>query len=321
MVEAGTRHHACNWRGINISVEKSYPFYPPRRNGYLFLTGFLVILFSAGIFAVWISIHSQTSLQFVALFIPALLILSAVPIIIYYIYALRNARYLVERDGIRLYWGLRQEDIPITEIQWVHPAEKLETRLPLPLVRLPGAVIGSRKIKQGGEIEYLASRTNNLVVIARIDKAYALSPGSTAEFINAYQRFTEMGSFIPFDPQSVYPSHFLNRVWRSYPARLLIIGGALVCIALLAMVVIGITSGEYIHLRFLTDGTPGEAIPAIRLLLLPLLTTFFFLVDLLAGLYFFLDSRREHIAFLLWGTGLVTAIIFMSGAIFILSTR
>jgi uncharacterized BrkB/YihY/UPF0761 family membrane protein len=130
-----------------------------------------------------------------------------------------------------------------------------------------------------------------------------------------------MGSFIPFDPQSVYPSHIINRVFRSPPARLLIIAGALVCIALLAMVAIGITSGEYIHLRFLSDGTPGEPIPAIRLLLLPLLNTFFFLVDLFAGLYFYLDSRREHLAFLLWGTGLFTAIVFMGGALFILGTR
>jgi hypothetical protein len=302
-------------------VQKSYPFYPPRRNGYFFLTGVLIILSLGGIMAVWISIHSQTSLDFLSLFLPSLLLLGAVPIIIYYIYALRNARYLVERDGIRLYWGLRQEDIPITEIQWIHQAEDLEMRLPLPFIRLPGAVIGSRKIRQEGEIEYLASSTKNLVIIARIDKAYALSPAKPVEFINTYQRFTEMGSFIPFDPQSVYPSHILNRVLRSPPARLLIIGGALVCIALLGMVAVGITSGEYVHLRFLSDGSPGEPIPAIRLLLLPLLNTFFFLVDLFIGLYFFLDARREHLAFLLWGTGLLTAIVFMVGALFILGTR
>ena len=87
------------------------------------------------------------------------------------------------------------------------------------------------------------------------------------------------------------------------------------------MVAIGITSGEDIHLRFLSDGTPGEAIPAIRLLLLPLMNTFFFLVDLFAGLYFFLDNRKGYIAYLLWGSGLLTAIIFMSGALYILGTR
>ena len=315
------RTYFLRQHGINTSVQNSYPFYPPRRNGYLFLSGLLIFLSLGWIISVWISIHSQTSLGFLSLFLPSVLILSAVPAIIYYIYALRNALYLVERDGIRLYWGLRQEDIPITEIQWVHHAEDLEMRLPLPLVRLPGAVIGSRTIKKEGEIEYLASSTRNLVIIARIDKAYALSPSQPAKFINAYQRFTEMGSFIPFDPQSVYPSNIINRVFRSPPARLLIVAGALVCIALLAMVAIGITSGEYIHLRFLSDGTPGEPIPAIRLLLLPLLNTFFFLVDLFAGLYFYLDSRREHLAFLLWGTGLFTAIVFMGGALFILGTR
>jgi hypothetical protein len=302
-------------------VQKSYPFFPARRRGYLFLTGVLIILSLGGIIAVWVSIHSRTSAGFLSLFIPSLLILCTVPILIYYLYALRNACYLIERDGIRLHWGLRQEDIPITEIQWMHPADKLETRLPLPLVRLPGAVLGSRKIRQGGEIEYLASSTKNLIVIARIDKAYALSPSRPAEFINTYQRFTEMGSFIPFDPQSVYPSHILNLVWKSTPARLLIISGALICISLLGMVAIGITSGEDIHLRFLSDGTPGEAIPAIRLLLLPLMNTFFFLVDLFAGLYFFLDNRKGYIAYLLWGSGLLTAIIFMSGALYILGTR
>ena len=100
--------------------------------------------------------------------------------------------------------------------------------------------------------------------------------------------------------------------------RFLIILGALSCIALFIYAGIGISSNSQIHLRILSIGAPGEPVPAIRLLLLPLLNTFIFLTDLFIGLYFYLDRETKHLAFLVWGTGLATSLIFMGGVYFIL---
>ena len=61
---------------------------------------------------------------------------------------------------------LRSQDIPIDEILWVHPAADLSAPLPLPPFRVPGAVLGLRRIPGGGEVEYLAADTQRLIMIA-----------------------------------------------------------------------------------------------------------------------------------------------------------
>lgn len=301
-----------------LGMEDKLTFQPARRFGYMFHIGAVLLLSMVGIAGLWASIQSKNSFQFLLLFLPSLLILSAVPILIYYFYALRSANYLIERDGVRLHWGLRREDIPISEILWVHPADDLEIRPPLPFLRWPGAVLGVRRLRSGGEVEYLAATTRNLLVIARLDQAFVISPTDPTGFIHTYQRFTEMGSFIPFEPVSIHPASFLNQVWRNLPARFLIILGALSCIALFIFAGFGISSNPQIYLRILSFGPVGEPVPAIRLLLLPLLNTFIFLADLFIGLYFYLDPETKHLAFLIWGTGLATSLIFMVGVYFIL---
>ncbi len=301
-----------------LGMEDKLTFQPARRLGYVFHIGAVLLLSMVGIAGLWASIQSNNSFQFLLLFLPSLLIISAVPILIYYFYALRSANYLIERDGVRLHWGLRREDIPISEILWVHPADDLEIRPPFPFLRWPGAVLGVRRLRSGGEVEYLAANTRNLLVIARLDQAFVISPTDPAGFIHAYQRFTEMGSFIPFEPVSIHPASFLNQVWRNLPARFLIILGALLCIALFIFAGFGISSNPQIYLRILSFGPTGEPVPAIRLLLLPLLNTFIFLADLFIGLYFYLDPETKHLAFLIWGTGLATSLIFMVGVYFIL---
>lgn len=300
-------------------MQEKLRFTPARRNGTAFHIGAIVLLAIVGIAGLWASIQSTKSSQFLLLFIPSLLIISSLLFFIYFAYALHTAYYLIERDGIRLHWGLRREDIPISEILWVHPADDLETKPPLPFLRLPGAVLGTRRLGSGGEIEYMAAATRNLLVIARLDQAFVISPTDPAGFIHAYQRFTEMGSFIPFEPVSIYPASFLNQVWKNLPARFLILFGALSCIALFTFVSFGISSNSQVYLRILAVGASGEPVPAIRLLLLPLLNTFIFLVDLFIGLYFYLDPKNRHLAFLLWGTGLVTSFVFTIGVYFIIN--
>jgi len=299
-------------------MEDKLSFQPARRFGYAFHIGAVLLLSIIGIAGLWASIQSRNSFQFLLIFLPSLLTISAVPILIYYAYALKSANYLIERDGVRLQWGLRREDIPISEILWVHPVDGLETRPPLPFLRWPGAVLGARRLHSGGEVEYLAATTRNLLVIARLDQAFIISPTDLAGFIHAYQRFTEMGSFIPFEPVSIQPVSFLNQVWRNLPARVLVILGALSCIALFIYAGLGISTSSQIYLRVLSIGAPGEPVPAIRLLLLPLLNTLIFLADLFIGLYFYLDPKTKHLSFLVWGSGLVTSLIFMGGIYFIL---
>lgn len=302
----------------NFNMENELVFQPDRRLGLVFHILASLLLSAVGTAGLWASIHASTSIQFFLIFLPSLLLLSSVPFLLYYFYALRSASYRIERDGIRLQWGLRREDIPMSEILWVQPSHMLDMNLPLPFFRWPGAVIGARRLRSGGEIEYLASSTRDLLVIARLEQAFLISPTDPAGFIHAYQRFTEMGSFLSFEPVSIYPVSTLNQVWRTIPARFLILLGAVSSIVLFIATSLAVSSNSEIYLRILTIGSSGEPVPAIRLLLLPILNSIIFLIDLFMGLFFFLDQQTKHLAFLVWGAGLVTSLFFMGGVYFIL---
>jgi hypothetical protein len=56
------------------------------------------------------------------------------------------------------------------------------------------------------------------------------------------------------------------------------------------------------------------------LLLLPVLNTFFYMAESLFGLYFFRSDETRTLAYLLWGSGLFTAILFLIAALSILGT-
>ena len=87
-------------------------FEPVRRNGNLFHLGVLLFLISCGIGILWLALNKAQGSLFVSLMILLLIVIIVLPVVIYRAYSLLNARYIVERDGLRLRWGLRLEDIP-----------------------------------------------------------------------------------------------------------------------------------------------------------------------------------------------------------------
>ncbi|MEJ2706132.1 MAG: PH domain-containing protein [Anaerolineales bacterium] len=191
-----------------------------------------------------------------------------IPTLIYRAYALRKANYILERDGIHLVWGLRAEDIPITDVLWVHPAEELEQGPRKPWLTLPGAILGSRRLPEGGQIEYMASSSSKLVYIATHDRIYAVSPEDREDFIHTFQRFLELGSLRPIAARSVHPSFLLARVWALKPLRYLILAGLVLSLALLIWVSLVIPSREGFFRDRLPAGVvffpPGRNSGAIR---------------------------------------------------------
>ena len=106
----------------------------------------------------------------------------------------------MQRDGDTIAWGLRAEDIPMNTIEWVLPSSELSYRLKLPWLYWPGAVIGARNAPGGKRVEFLASRSRGLVLIAAADRIFAISPEDPQAFLQAFQGFMEMGSLSPLPP-------------------------------------------------------------------------------------------------------------------------
>lgn len=292
--------------------------------------GAIAILAAVAAWGLWQASLTDSGLIFVLSLIPALIAAVVVPFLAYRLQALRGAFYLLERDGIILRWGLRSEEIPINDVLWVRPASEAGGALPLPWLRWPGAVIGTRTREGDVPLEFMASGTEKLVLIATHKGTFAISPPDPAAFLSAYHRLTELGSFSPLKARSVYPTFLLARLWRRRTARYLLLAGLVINLLLLAWVVLIAPLKGQVMLGFQRGGEP---VPAIQLLLLPVLSSFFFLVDFIAGLFFYrrgvlllvipsgtgpAPAPNMVLAYLLWGSGLITALIFFSAIAYIL---
>jgi hypothetical protein len=294
------------------------PFQPPRRMGILFHFGALIILIASAVFGLTRAAQASIGPIFLASLLPSFLALILAPILAYRLYALYNAKYVLERDAIHLQWGLRLEVIPMAAIQWVRLARELTNRVPLPWIYWPGSVIGVRHYGKDRQVEYLSASTRNIVLIGTPDRIFAISPANSTAFISAFNRLSELGSLTPIQPQSVQPRLLLTRVWATRPARWLIITGFLLSLALLTWVSLVIPGLSETYLGFFSTGLPRGPIPPVQLLLLPILTSIIYLFDLLLGLVFFRQDANHPLAYLLWGSGVVIPLVFLLSVFLIL---
>jgi hypothetical protein len=299
-------------------VTDSLIFYPPHRLGLIAQIGAILLLVLVGALGLWQAAQSPIGLGFLLSLIPVLLAMILMPLIGYRTYALWRAYYLLERDGIYLRWGLREEVIPMDLVTWVRLEEDLETRIPRPWFRWPGAILGVQTLPDGTKVEYLAAQSKQLILISAADRLFAISPSNPEEFLLAYLRFAELGSLTPLAAHSAYPANLLRRIWVSPYARYLLLGGLIASILLLVLVSLNIPTLSTISLRLNQDGSPTEMLPSAYLLLLPVLNGIFFFANALLGMYMFRSEGQRNMAYLLWGSGLFTALLFLIAVIFVI---
>jgi hypothetical protein len=301
-------------------------FEPPRLPGILFQGAAVLLLVSASIFSIWQASISTASPFLFLYLLPLLAAFAVIPFLLYRIQALRKSGYTLERDGIHIQWGLRRETIPMDKVLWVRGSAEYSGAIPLPVLRWPGSVFGTRSSPEGIPFEFMASRSSALVLIASTDTIYTISPQEPQAFLEAYRRLTELGSLSPVQPVSFHPSFLIGRFWSDRPARFLMLAGALLSLLLFAWVLWIIPERPQVLLR---AGVPGAGmVPSMRLLLLPFLSSIFFGGDLLLGLYLYRRAetranRREvdsAFAYMLWGSGVLTPLLFIAAVIFILSS-
>jgi hypothetical protein len=268
-----------------------------------------------GIFGIWRASLAESGPNFLLFLLTALLAIAILILVIYRLYALQQARYLLARDGISLYWGLRREEIPINQITWVGSITQNRMKISRPFIRWPGAVLGVQPQPDGKKVEFLASQDSNLVMIVTAERIFAISPADEMEFLHTFRRLSEFGSLAPIQPASIYPTFLFSRSWADRPARLLLIASALLAVGLIVWVSLVIPARASTALRLNPDGTAVELVPGIRLLLLPVMNTFFFIADLLLGLFFYRRTDTQSLGYLMWASSVLTSLLF-SGAVF-----
>ena len=295
-------------------------FPPSKRSGVIVHTIIILALAATSAWGFWNLSSEQVGPSYVTYLLLALLSFAPIPFFGYRAYALQRADYYIDRDSLAAIWGLRVEDIPLTDIEWVRPATDLTTPLRMPRFRLPGAVLGTRRHPDLGLVEFIASDTKNLILIATSKRVYAISPESPAALVQTFARATELGSLAPAKPVSVYPSFIITQAWESPPARFLWMSGFFLNLGLVVWVGLLIPTLSQIPFGFNALGIPDEVAASSQLILLPLVSAFMYIVGIIAGLYFYRWEPQRPLAFVVWISGTVCAVLFLIAVLFLVTT-
>ncbi len=295
-----------------------FVFRPPRRLGFALHATAVLLLGGAAAVGLYLASQIGVGLTFLLLLTPAVAALILAPPLLYRLIALQRATYILRRDGILLTWGLRREEIPMDQVQWVGPPEALGSAVPFALGGWPGAVLSTRRLEDDRPLEYLASQRNGLLLISTPKRVFAISPANPAGFQRAYQRLAEFGTLTPIPARSVFPAVLISRSWADRPARVMLLVSTLLSAAL---VIWGIWLAQtYLELplRLAADGSAVDVVPGVRILLLPVVNTFFYMVDLLLGLLFYRRPETRSLSYLMWGASILTAAFFLAAVGFLL---
>ncbi len=298
---------------------KDNTFLPPRQRG-IFLHSFLLALLTGlTAWGIWLATHAEVGPDFM---LAALLIISAtlpLPFLGYRLYALSRAKYDLRREKLNLSWGLRIEEIPLSDIEWVRPATDLTIPLKLPRLRLPGSILGLRHHPDLGMVEFLASDAKTLILIATAKYVFAISPSDPRRFAREFQLATELGALSRAESFSTHPTFIVAEAWKNLTARYLWISGLLLNIGILVWVSILIPNLESITLGFKASGEAHGPFPPVQLMLLPFLSFALFIIGWIAGLYFYRWDEQKILALILWMSSTITGILFLVSIFFSIS--
>jgi hypothetical protein len=294
--------------------------YPPPRPGRT-LQVILIIVFAilAALFGEFAS-QEPIGLRSTIYILVAALAFFPLPFLAYWLYSLSRANYSLDREKLTLSWGLRVEQIPVSEVEWVRPMEALASPPALPVLHLPGLITGVRHHKDLGVVEFLASDAKAMLMVATSKRVFVISPQDTTGFMEDIQRAIEMGSLSSATQRSVYPTFVVVLAWESMLARYLWLAGLFLNIGLLGWVTMLIPTLGSIPLGFLPSGAVGEPVPGAGLILLPVVSLFFFIAGWVAGLTFYHRSELRPLANIVWAGGVFSSVVFLVAVMLIVST-
>lgn len=295
-------------------------FPPPRQRGLVIHIVLIALLSVVAVISFWLVFQTPVGIDFALYAVLFLASVIPLPILAYRAYALARANYQLDRNTLRLMWGLRVEEIPVSEVEWLRPVQGLVAPLSLPFFRLPGSILGVTRQPDIGEVEFLASEADTLLLVATPRRVFAISPENPAAFAAAFQKIIEMGSLTPGKSRSEFPSFVVGRAWESALVRYLWLAGLFLNIGSLVWVSVLIPSARQIPLGFGSGGVPLEAVPAAQLILLPFLSIVLFVAGWLLGVFFYRRADQRVLSLTLWASSSLTALFFLAAIYFIVTT-
>lgn len=250
----------------------------------------------------------------------ALFSFAPIPFFAYRAYSLWRADYHIDRDSLAISWGLRVENIPLSDIEWMRSADDLIAPLALPSLPLPGGLLGIHRHPELGVVEFLASDAKKLLLIATAKRVFVISPENPSGLSQTFARATEMGSLQPVEAKSVYPSFIVTQAWESGIARYLWLTALFLNIGLFIWASLIIPTTPRVALGQQFAGSALETVPSSQLLIFPVASFLLAVIGWIAGLYFYRWEREHVLAFILWGSSTLTSLLFLLAVLFIITT-
>ncbi|MCA2002320.1 MAG: PH domain-containing protein [Chloroflexi bacterium] len=283
--------------------------------------GILVFALSAAAGVGFIALsRAEVGPTFLISLLVALITFIPIPFFAYRAYALLQADYRLDRDSLSIKWGLRIEDIPLTDIEFIRSADDLIIPLKLPAPPLPGGLIGMRRHPDLGAVEFLAADAKKLLLVATAKRVFVISPDDPAALTQTFARATELGSLTPVEPKSVYPSFVVTQAWSNSLARYFWLTTFLLNIGLFVWVSLLIPSTRRVALAPQSAGGIIETMPSSQLIILPLASLLLSVAGWTAGLYFYRWEKERVLAFVVWGSSALMSLFFLLAALFIVTT-
>jgi hypothetical protein len=163
----------------------------------------------------------------------------------------------------------------------------------------------------------MASRTQNLIIIAAGERYFVISPRNVNDFLETFRSLTELGALQTIPAESVHSRFLLTNIRQETPALILIGVGFLLTLSLLIWSLLVISSRGQISLGYTPAGVPHDPLDSVRLLLLPILNAFSYFSNLVLGFFLFRRPENRLLSYLLWGSSVVVGLFFHIGTYFI----
>ncbi|MBN8581483.1 MAG: PH domain-containing protein [Anaerolineae bacterium] len=295
-------------------------FPPPKQRGLL-IHGIILLVLTVVVVVGFIQLTSaDVGPAFLIWLLVALAAFVPIPFFAYRIFALYRGSYEIDRDSLAIRWGLRVEDIPLSDIEWMRPAEDLTNPLRLPALPMPGALLGIRRHPDLGSVEFIASDAKKLLIVATAKRVFVISPENPAGLTQTFARATELGSLAPAEAKSVYPSFIVSQAWESGIARYLWLSALFLNIGLFIWASLIIPTTPLVALGVQASGGALETVPSSQLIIFPVASLLLAVAGWIAGLYFYRWDRERTLALIVWGSSTFTSLLFLLAVLFIITT-
>jgi hypothetical protein len=283
---------------------------PSSQRGVVVHIGVLLVLIAASGYLLWTALIQQVRGFFILYLIACVVVFLPIPFFLYRLVSLLRAKYSLSRDGLNIQWGLRTEDIPMGDIDWIRLPEDIATKLPTPRLIFPGAILGIRTHRDLGQIEYIASDMNCIVLIATKKQVFAISPRDISAFQNDFHHFSEMGSITPISEQSSQAQFIITALYEDKFVRGMLFTSAFLSLLLLIAISFIIPTRDTVPLGLEAIGSNRQESSSERLILLPVLSLFIFFIDFGLGSYLFRKKGFKSSAYIVFSTSLILPISF-----------